>query len=400
MLVAKKYGIIIYNTGSISKATRDLQLDFKLTHCQTFESILMHSSAPENELLIIDDLPGKNASFAFLDRLKSENPPELEDMPIVLLTDKLNLDQRLMACELGADDCISPSENHDDLVTRLQAAIFNSIANRQLKEQLKAASDVAMAAMANTSDMGANIQFLLDSHQCQNLDQLGQLLFQSFNHYGLTCSLQMRGKYKVKNMEASGLERAMESKLLSELKDSGRFYDFGNRTVINYNSVSILIKNMPIEDPEKYGVIKDNIFALLQGADAKVKSLDLQMQVNLEHQTQENLAKRLESGIEHLGEQYREMTKQVAGVVNQMADSFEHAMQTLLLTDEQEQILLDRLEAGKNNVYDIFEKFSHMDDDIAKIIRDNINIEMSSENDVTEEEVNDILGIVKQIGRA
>jgi hypothetical protein len=81
-----------------------------------------------------------------------------------MLIDDLSLDGRLKACELGADYCISNYIDHDYLVTRLQSTIYNAIANRQLKEQLKAASDVAMAAMSNTSDMGANIQFLLDRY--------------------------------------------------------------------------------------------------------------------------------------------------------------------------------------------------------------------------------------------
>jgi CheY-like chemotaxis protein len=381
MLVAKKYGVIVYNTGTISDSIRALQLDFKLTHCQTYDSLLMHASFKDNDLLLIDDMPGDNTHFAFLDKIKSENPPEIDSLSVVLLADKLTLDQRLLACELGADDCLSSNESRDDLVTRLQSTIFNAIANRQLKEQLKAASDVAMAAMANTGDLGANIQFLLESYQCQNFDELGQLLFQSLNYYGLSCSLQMRGKYHIKNMEANGMERKMESRLLSELKDSGRFYDFGNRTVVNYNSVSILIKNMPLPSDDKYGVIRDNIFALLQGADAKINALDLQASVTLEHEAQENLIKKMHTGIQSLGSRYEELTKNIAGVVNHMAGSVENAMQTLLLTDEQEQVLLERLDNGKNSVLDIFEEYANMDEDLNDILTENSTLSSSGESE-------------------
>jgi len=366
--VTKKYGVIVFNPSRISDSIRALQLDFKLTHCQTYESLLTHASFQKDDLLLIDSIPGKDKHFALLDKIQSKKAPELESMSIVLLTDNLDLKQRLMACELGADDCISTAESHDDLVTRLQSTIFNAIANRQLKEQLKAASDVAMAAMANTGDLGTNIQFLLDSYQCENLDQLGQLLFQSLNYYGLSCSLQMRGKHIIKNMEANGLERTMESKLLTELKDSGRFYDFGCRTVANYGSTSLLIKNMPLEDPEKYGIIRDNIFALLQGTDAKVKALDIQTSLWLEYQAQESLTQKMQEGIHQLGSQYRELTKEIAGVVSHMADSVENAMQTLLLTDEQEVILMEKLENGKNSVCDLFEKYASMDDDLKDIV--------------------------------
>ena len=244
----KKYGLIVFNPTTISKSIRSLKLDFKLTHCQSFESLMTHASFKEDHLILIDVIPDTSEQFNALNKIKSE--PSLNDISTAMLIDNLDLDDRLKACELGADDCISSHVEHDDLVTRLQSTILNALANRQLKEQLKAASDVAMTAMSNTSDMGANIQFLLDSYQCENLDQLGQLLFKSLNYFGLSCSLQMRSKYQIKNMEANGMERTMESKLLSEMKDAGRFYDFGSRTVINYGSVSLLIKNMPKDQPE------------------------------------------------------------------------------------------------------------------------------------------------------
>ena len=66
-------------------------------------------------------------------------------------------------------------------------------------------------------------------------------------------------------MEANGMAKDLEAHLLDELKDVGRYYDFGKRSVMNYENVSLLVKNMPIEDERRYGAIKDNIFSLLQG---------------------------------------------------------------------------------------------------------------------------------------
>jgi hypothetical protein len=319
-------------------------------------------------LLLIDVIPDSQKQFDLLDKIKKDTSNIFSDLSIAMLIDDMSLDDRLKSCELGADDCISSHIEHDDLVTRLQSTIYNAIANKQLKEQLKSASEIAMAAMSNTSDMGANIQFLLDSYQCENMDQLGQLLFKSLNYFGLNCSLQMRGKYQIKNMEANGMERAMESKLLTEMKDAGRFFDFGSRTVINYDSVSILVKNMPIDQPEKYGIIKDNIFALLQGADAKLKSLDLQLTVLDDQKKQDVLIKGLEQGIKNLESKYIDLTNAVAAQVDSIVDSIEVTMQTLLLTEEQEAVLLGRIIKGRDNVIALFQGYSSMDEDLKTLI--------------------------------
>ena len=118
---------------------------------------------------------------------------------------------------------------------RLNKAVFNKIANDQLQSQVKMANEAAFSAMADNSKLGINVHFLLDSFSCTNLDELGQQLFQALNNYGLKCSLQMRGRYETKNMEQNGMAKDLEAQLLSELKDSGRYYDFGKRSVMNYD---------------------------------------------------------------------------------------------------------------------------------------------------------------------
>lgn len=364
----KKYGLIVFNPGNISDSIRSLKLDFKLTHCQSFQSLHTHASFKDDHLIMIDVVADAQQQFELLNKIRNDTSSAFEGLSIVLLIDRLNLDERLKACELGADDCISSHIDHDDLVTRLQSTIYNAIANKQLKEQLKAASDVAMSAMSSTSDMGVNIQFLLDSHHCSNLDELGQLLFKSMHHFGLSCSLQMRSQFQIKNMEANGMERTMESKLLSELKDAGRFYDFGARTVMNYDSISVLIKNMPLENPEKYGVIKDNIFGLLQGASARIESLDLQEMVNQEHQKQAQLIQGLHLGIQNMEQQYVNLTNCVAAEVDGIVDSVEYIMQTLLLTEEQEAVLLNQLKQGRDNVIALFQGYASMDDDLKHLL--------------------------------
>jgi len=386
--VTKKYGVIVYNPLKISDSVKTLKADFKLTHCKSYESVIEQVSFHKDELILIDFLPEDGSHFSFLDKLQSENVGELEALSVVMLIDELNLEQRLMACELGADDCISSQESHDDLVTRLQSNIYNAIASLQLKKELKTASEVAMAAMANTGDLGCNIQFLLESQRCSNIDELGQLLFQSLSYYGLDCSLQMRAEYVVKNMEANGLEKAMESQLLEELKDVGRFYDFGCRTMVNYNSTSLLIKNMPMNDDVKYGMIKDNIFALLQGVDARIESLDLQIRLKKEYESQDRLILSMQEGIHQLGSKYRGLTKNIAGVVDQMAGTVETAMQTMLLTDEQEVILKNHMDEGRNSVCDIFEHYASMDDELRKIVSQNTSLQHFKER--VELKVNDV----------
>jgi len=366
--MAKKYEVLVYNSSILSEYASALNVYFQIAECHSFEQLIELTSAKNYHFILIDVMSNTAESIEILNSVKQSLHACLTDIPVVLFIKNINLDTQLSAYEVGVDDCISTEEPIDAIVTRLQSNIYNAIANKQLKTQLKAATDVAMTAMSNTSDLGCNIQFLLDSHQCENFDQLGQLVFQSLNHYGLKCSLQMRGRFSLKNMEANGMEKMMESQLLSELKDKGRFFDFGYRTIVNYGSVSLLVKNMPLDDEVKYGIIKDNIFALVQGVEARMNSLDMKVSLLQERDMQANLLTEMQHEIQQLDHSYKALTNNVAGVVNNMAASIEDDIATLLLTDEQELVLKSHLEQGRNAVCDYFEKSAKMDDGLKDII--------------------------------
>lgn len=366
--VTEMYEVLAYNSTELSKHIDALGSYFKINACHSFEQLIELTKQNEYHFILIDVIESDAEGIATLKKIKNGSQASLSGIPVVLFIEKINLDTQLTVYEIGVDDCISTQEPIESIVSRLQSTIFNAIANKQLKGQLKAATDVAMTAMSNTSDLGCNIQFLLDSHECENVDQLGQLLFQSLNHYGLTCSLQMRGRFCIKNMEANGMARAMESQLLGELKDKERFYDFGCRTVINYGGVSLLIKDMPIEDEVKYGMIKDNVFALLQGVEARINALDTQTSLFKEREMQEDLLVKMQCEVSELGGKYKVLSESIASVVDQMANTIESSIMTLLLTEEQEQVLKEHLEQGRNSVCDLFEENASMDEGLRAII--------------------------------
>ncbi|MFT6113862.1 MAG: hypothetical protein ACJA10_000798 [Oleispira sp.] len=192
--------------------------------------------------------------------------------------------------------------------------------------QLAQANEMAFIAMSDTSDLGVNIQFLLDVNQCDNLDELGMRVFQALKSYGISCSLQLHSQFAVKNMEANGLMKALESRLLEEMRDQGRYVDFRHRSVTNDESVSLLVKNMPIDDEKKYGAIKDNIFSLLQGTDARIQALDTLENLALEKSLVRSLTIKMKGLMSSVDESYQCVMKDIADVVEDMADNIETSM--------------------------------------------------------------------------
>ena len=263
-----------------------------------------------------------------------------EHIPVVILSQTTaTTEQRLNAYQSGCTEWVSLEYGDDVLISRINKEIFHKIADGQLRNNLQTANQMAFQAMADTSDLGITVQFLLASGTSKNIDALGQQFFQAAKHYSLNCSVQIRSQFGTKNMEANGMARQLESKLLTELKDSGRYFDFGSRTICNYENVSVLIKNMPLDDEARYGTVKDNTFALVQGLNTGVIALDNQRTLEREKQLLTLLTERMNETMQNVDHSYQDIMRTICDCVEDMSTKTDEALTYLSLTLEQEKTM-------------------------------------------------------------
>lgn len=303
-----------------------------------------------------------------LDVIQVIKAAELDDIPVIALYGPALAGSKIKAFELGVDDFISCDTDLAELAVRCEKLIYSKIANDQLKEQIKYATEMAFIAMSDTSDLGVNIQFMLDANACSNLDELGMRLLQSIQNYGLKATIQLRGEFETKNMEGNGMVREMEAALLWELKDGGRYVDFSKRSVMNYEQVSVLVKNMPVDDPKKYGAIKDNVFSLLQGADARIKALDNVRRIREEQKLIAALTLRMQAVMADIDDGYQLVMKDIADVVEEMADKIQGVIEFLGLHEDQERALEKIMEYGIGQTNNIFSKGIQLDSQFKNLV--------------------------------
>lgn len=327
---------------------------------------LMALSVEGAKLLVLD--LSEAANQAALDIIAQLKAAELDEIPVIAIYGPVLAGSKIKAFELGVDDFISGDTEPSEIAIRCEKLIFGKIANDQLREQIKYATEMAFIAMSDTSDLGVNIQFLLDANTCNNMDELGMRLLQAINSYGLKGTIQLRGEFETKNMEGNGMVKEMEAALLWELKDGGRYVDFNKRSVMNYEQVSLLVKNMPIDDPKKYGAIKDNVFSLLQGADARVKALDNVRRIHEEQKLISALTVRMQSVMADVDEGYQVVMKDIADVVEEMADKIQGVIEFLGLHEDQERALESIMEYGISKTNGIFGKGIQLDSQFKNLV--------------------------------
>lgn len=332
------------------------------------ETQLLSKLEPTTKLIVLDFIEHGPEALELIKSIRDKGG--FDQVPIIVLEGEHLHHSSIQAFEMGCDDIIDKGVDEAEIALRCEKLIFNKIASDQLQAQVKQATELAFIAMSDTSDLGINIQFLLEVHQCSNLDELGMRLLQAVSAYGLKASVQLRSEMGTKNMDASGMERELESKLMWELKADGRYIDFGKRSVMNYEQVSVLVKDMPVDDEKKYGALKDNLFSLLQGADARLKALENVQQVQDQQQMVRSLSVKMQNMMEDIDEGYQGVMKSIADVVENMSDGINEVIVNLALHEEQERALEKVMDYGVQTTNAIFSKGLQLDEDFQNVIKE------------------------------
>ncbi|WP_276679172.1 response regulator [Thalassolituus oleivorans] len=366
------YKVLVMGDANNDSLVGLLGKQYELEHVESVDDCIRQVLADDVKLVLLNIVDNLQPVWLNVCR-QLKDTPSVTDTPIVILARDSELDSKMAYYDAGCDDYVN-SESMSELQARLMRVIFNKVANDQLKQQLQQANEMAFIAMSDTSDLGVNVQFLLDVNTCDNLDELGMRVFKSLQSYGINCSLQIRGRHTVKNMEANGMAKEMESVLLQECKDKGRYVDFGRRSIMNYGSVSLLVKNMPMNDDKKYGAIKDNVFSLLQGADARVKALDNLESLAMESLLVKRMAGQMRDLMKHVDSSYKGVMKDIADVVETMADGVESSIQFLGMDERQELALQKIMETGIVDTNRIFNQGMRMDEGLREFLEQVDNV--------------------------
>lgn len=160
-----------------------------------------------------------------------------------------------------------------ELLVRNAELVELTQARSQLEAQVSFASTTAMTAMSSMGEMGVLLQVLQRYNGCKGIPEIAQAVIESLGSYDLTGTVQIRTPASTLEVSTGGTPSAHDSAVISRLATMGRIVHFHSRMIINYDQVSLLIHNIPQEDAEKVGRIRDNLAILVEAADVRTSAL-------------------------------------------------------------------------------------------------------------------------------
>ena len=206
-----------------------------------------------------------------------------DEMPFsrFILVSKKPLNSDLsQAWQLGMHCHVCIADDVDNVYHSIESYCRLTNQTFRLEQQLKEASDIAVLSMSASSQLGEIIRFLEKSYQCKNYEALGTLLQETLELMGVTgCGLIQTNDTPIYFGEQA--REVIWRRLLQEYKDKGRFIDIENRTITNFDNISVMARNLPAPGSDDHGRMKDTLFTLIEGAEARVKSIAVEQQAQI-----------------------------------------------------------------------------------------------------------------------
>lgn len=344
--------------------TRLLESDYEVIAFENGEHFLASPDSFAAVLLDIE-MPGLNG-YDTCRKLRAR--VEGEEIPVIFVSAHVTAPERVDAYEAGGDDFVTKPITANELRYKLKGAIEHRQHVRDLAAQSSNAQQVAFTAMISMGDLGVVIDFLRNSYNNRSYEAIAQQLIDAISAWGLLGIVQVRGRKGHLDRSSAGDMSPLQASVLETMREMGRIFELGSRAIVNYEHVSLLIQNLPTDDPDKVGRLRDHLAVLAEGADMRVAALDAVDERNLQKNGVTAVLAELRNALQRIAEQNRGNR---ANGQNHMLESLEHlarTLRTLGLTDIQEGYVDDLVKESLDETRHYFDEAQSIENEFSEVL--------------------------------
>ncbi len=344
--------LVIDDSRSIQKILRtELEQDFEVACASSGEEGLATCEAMTPDLILLDvTMPGMDG-YATCQKLRENYA--LKYTSIIFLSSNEDVDNKLKGYDAGADHYVTKPYDSSELHTLIRKSIQQQ---KSWQQEMSSTSSIAHTAISNSGELGTVVQFYEQSFQCHDLQSLAQSLLEACEAYGLDCCTQIRGSREVVNLTAGNRPcKAIEEELMNELIGKKRILAFGHRTAFNFERVSLIVKNMPLEDSDKVGRLNDHVASLLNGAEVRTRVID--MEADKERQIVAKVRDTLDdidNALKKVELLFGARDAKTAEIIDQLLKQMHGGFANLGLTEEQEEFFVSLVNSSMDKITHLY----------------------------------------------
>lgn len=322
------------------------------------------TDVPDAVLLDID-MPGMNG-YEVCRTLKQND--ETAGIPVIFVSAHDTLEERLNAYDSGGEDFIIKPFEPDEMLKKVRVAIKYRAEREQLKEEKAQAMQMAMSVMTNLGETGVVLGFLRNCFFCRDYLQLAQLAIDTMQQYNLECLIQIRTPHGTLTRTRNGVASGLEASVFDKMLGMGRVFQFKTRMIVNFERVSLLIVNMPQDNEDLAGRVRDNAALVAEGAEASATAIALFEETQEKSEVLRKVAHKTRETVEALKTQYQSQQLEAQMVLHRLEEDVEKVFYRLGLTEPQEEVMRETVRGAAQRAIALYDKGIDLDHHLGAIL--------------------------------
>ena len=289
------------------------------------------------DLLLLDiNLPGMNG-YTFCQQIKSDG--RLRKMPVIFVSGHDSPEERIAGYDAGGEDFIVKPFEPEELLRKVKVAQQIVQNQRTLAEQVEESEHLSSLVLASMDETGILLQFMSKLIAMNSAQEICAGGLELLHRYCLEGVVQTRLDGETLTMSASGTNLPLEASVIEHVRNQGRIFEFSRRSVHNFERVTLMINNLPLDDPEYCGRLRDHLSVAAQGIDSRLKALSDEIRSRRAEQGIQQALENVGKTIIDLHEAHKVNAEASSSLIVGLQESLLNSFYKLGLTDNQEKFL-------------------------------------------------------------
>lgn len=355
-----KYRILLFASESVIHfcLKQKLEQEFLLSIASNSEQLEKISNEQTPQLVLIErnlaTIDGADISELI------NNICGNKEIPTIFITDE--------ALDDNADinDIICKSCKDEDFISQIKLTIHFHDKIREQNQIIDETRQMAFSAMSQSGEIGQILHFMRDSFECDTFEKLGNRILESMENQSLNTVVRFDTNPPIYFSHESEVAR-LDKEILDRLHMMERIVDFGIRSLYNFENISLLVKNMPLDDADKYGRIKDNVCLILEAADSKVKAINNEAALRIRDNSISKVIESSKEALKNIEAAFQENATKNAEIMLQLKEKIEWSFLQLGLSEDQEHEIAEIVQEAENKSTALYESGLQIEDQLVHL---------------------------------
>lgn len=342
-----------------------LKDEFKLIAATNGSTAIAMEAETAPDLILLDVSMPEINGYETCQKIITQNPGAL----VIFISANTSTEEILQGYAVGGVDYVTKPFSPEVLIKKIHTVIEARNEKEALNEEVKMASQTAMSIMAASGDLGAILDFIRKSFTLVDYDALGVLVMNLLRNYDLSGCVMLKLNEKAYYFCNEGEASPIEKELLYRFsKADDRFYENAQRLFIHYGRVSILIKDLPIENADLAGRLKDSFAIATEAANERAAIIETQEALASErHETLEYLDSTAQHALASVKTLQKQIERENEQILEDLQSEMEEAFIGLGLSEDQESFILELLLHANTKSSKLFEKSQTLEAEMDKV---------------------------------